>query len=164
MRDKWVAIDWRQVKKDKFPPHCVLNGPQLFQCHQNCWNFKLWVASSFNMANIIRLGTYILCSSDHIQCTQLSSQSWTSFVPNTVPWYMYFSSSINHYQHCCLLSNKPVHQSSYSGSDQINMHGQVRLQKVFNEVGMAVPKRMYINHLSIIPTHVYVNMGRDDWN
>ena len=59
----WVAatcgLDLRQVKKDRLPPHCVLNGlsttvpvpPELLEA----WCLKLWVTSSFN---IIRLSTY----------------------------------------------------------------------------------------------------------
>jgi len=54
------------------------------------------------MTNIIRLGTYKYCAkvtTYNSACTQLSSQSCLSFLPNTVPWYMYsqaFLTLINH--------------------------------------------------------------------
>ena len=56
-----------------------------YNSHQYWQNFKLWVASSFNMPNIIRLG---MCCAKvttyNSVCAQLSSQSCISFLPNTV--------------------------------------------------------------------------------
>ena len=96
----WVArcgLDWRQVKKDRLQPH---GGLQLFQSHQNYWCFKLWIASSFNMANVIRFGRHSAKVTIYNSvCTQLSSQSCISFRPKTVSWCLYsqaFLSSINH--------------------------------------------------------------------
>ena len=99
----WVAtcgLDWRQVKRDRLSQHGLLNRLQLFQCCQNCQSFKLWGASSFNMANIIRLGTYSSKVTIYNSvCTQQGSQSWISSLLNTVQWNIYsqaFLSLINH--------------------------------------------------------------------
>ena len=82
-----------RLKKDKLPPQVFLSGLQLFQCHQNWQSLKLWVASSFNLANMIRLGAYsVKVTTYNSVCTQLCAQSCI-FLPNTVPWYIIYKPS-----------------------------------------------------------------------